>query len=128
MNTRQNTNKLIGLAEDGAISWEDIAREALSYMSESEVSDMTAFADLFDEEGEEETEPTEGDYIISDSRGETIITKCEDYHYRKVIKEYSEAYDIIKNEMEREKFWPNVWTLSDHGNYNLISLDSLKEE
>jgi hypothetical protein len=76
----------------------------------------------------EETEPSEGDYIISDSHGETIITKCEDYHYRKVIKEYSEAYDIIKNEMEREKYWPNVWTLSDHGNHNLISLDSIKEE
>ena len=79
------------------------------------------------------SEPEEGDYIISDSRGETIITKCGDYHYRKVIKEYKgstrlpEAYNIIKNEMEREKFWPDVWTLSDHGNYNLISLESLKE-
>jgi hypothetical protein len=52
MNTRQNTNKLIEMAEEGTISWEAIAREALSYMSESDVSDMTMFADIF-EEGEE---------------------------------------------------------------------------
>lgn len=54
MGTRHNTNKLIEAAENGIISWEDIAREALAYMSEAEVSDMTAFSDFFEEEEVEE--------------------------------------------------------------------------
>jgi len=87
-------------------------------------------------EDEEETEPSEGDYIISSCGplgGLTQISKYnENWHY--VIKhdkngnDTDNTYDIIKNEMESEKFWPNVWTLSDHGNYNLITLDSLKKE
>ena len=52
MDTRINTNKLIEAAEEGVISWEDVAREALAYMSEAEVSDMTAFSDFFEEEEE----------------------------------------------------------------------------
>jgi hypothetical protein len=51
---RKNTCKLIELAEEGALSWESIARECLVNMSEDDVSDMTAFSDLFDEEEEEE--------------------------------------------------------------------------
>ena len=37
---REYTNHLLQLAEDGVISWEDIARECLCYMSEDDVSDM----------------------------------------------------------------------------------------
>jgi hypothetical protein len=77
---------------------------------------------------EEMEEPQEGDYIILNNRGKTIITKCGEFHYYKVIKETSEAYSIIKNEMEREKFWSSIWILSDHGNYALINLDSLEKE
>lgn len=53
-NARRNTCKLIEAAEDGIISWEEIARECLSAMSEAEVSDMTGFAEFFDEESDEE--------------------------------------------------------------------------
>jgi hypothetical protein len=56
MNARQNTNKLIELAEEGAISWESIARECLAYMSESDVSDMTMFADIFEEGGDDDND------------------------------------------------------------------------
>lgn len=50
---REATIKLIDLAEDGVISWETIARAALSYMSEDEVADM-AQCNGFIEEDEEE--------------------------------------------------------------------------
>lgn len=37
---REATCKVIDLAEDGALSWEAIARECLARMSEDEVADM----------------------------------------------------------------------------------------
>ena len=38
--SRKYTIKMIELAEEGVISWESIARSALSYMSEADVEDM----------------------------------------------------------------------------------------
>lgn len=52
---REATCWLLDSAEDGCISWETIARMALNYMSEDEVSDMCSANDLplfgEDEEG-----------------------------------------------------------------------------
>lgn len=41
MKTRENTRKLIALAEAGEISWKDVAESALWWMSEVEVIKMT---------------------------------------------------------------------------------------
>lgn len=49
---RQYTNKLIGLAEDGVLTWEQLARECLSYMSEADAEDV--YSMLIDEEDEVE--------------------------------------------------------------------------
>ena len=38
--SREATCKVIALAEDGALSWESIARECLERMSEDEVKEM----------------------------------------------------------------------------------------
>ena len=53
---REYTNHLLELAEDGVISWEDIARECLCYMSEDDVSDMCqrTFDVYLDNEDEDE--------------------------------------------------------------------------
>ena len=53
---RKHTNRLIELAEDGVISWEDIARMALNYMSEDEVEDMARGTFEYLEDNEEEDE------------------------------------------------------------------------
>lgn len=37
---RQTTNRLIEAVEDGALSWEAIARSCLRYLSEADVADM----------------------------------------------------------------------------------------
>jgi len=37
---RTYTNKLIELAEEGVITWEQLARECLAYMSETEAEDV----------------------------------------------------------------------------------------
>jgi hypothetical protein len=44
------TNKLIEMAEDNELSWERIAREALCYMSESDVQHMAEFNYWIEEE------------------------------------------------------------------------------
>ena len=48
---REVTNMLVGMAEDGTISWESIARSALGYMSERDVKEMAHDNELmFDDE------------------------------------------------------------------------------
>lgn len=37
---REITNKVLGLAADGVISWESLATAALAYMSEDDVIDF----------------------------------------------------------------------------------------
>ena len=55
-NTRKITCHLLDLAEEGALSWEGLARECLAYMSEYDVADMARVADWLEEEEEEEEE------------------------------------------------------------------------
>lgn len=54
--TRKATNRLIELAEDGVISWEDIARTALNWLSEDEVDEMARVNEFIPDEEDEEDE------------------------------------------------------------------------
>ena len=56
LHVREATEKLIDLAEEGALSWETIARAALQYMSEDEVADMAQCNEFIEDEDEEEEE------------------------------------------------------------------------
>ena len=49
---REYTNKIIEMAEEGIIDWEDIARAALNWMSEDDVRDM-AYDNLILEDEDE---------------------------------------------------------------------------
>jgi hypothetical protein len=55
--SREYTIKLIELAEEGVVSWESIAKSALSYMSEADVEDMAITEGFVEEEDEEESDP-----------------------------------------------------------------------
>jgi hypothetical protein len=60
---REMTNKLYDLVDEGVLTWEQIGKAALSYMSERDVADMAeteCFVEV-DEEPEEEDDgqPTE---------------------------------------------------------------------
>ena len=48
------TNKIVELAEEGVLSWEEIARECLQEMSEDDVADMARTCEWIDDEDEEE--------------------------------------------------------------------------
>ena len=54
--SRKITNKLLELLEDGALSWETVARECLCYMSEDDVADMDNVARFIDDDDDEVTE------------------------------------------------------------------------
>lgn len=62
-------------------------------------------------------EPEEGDYFTEDH--------IHFYQYEKLVVEVLNEEDdwrpYIKTHMEEQKFWPNVWFVSDHGNFRLLS-------
>ena len=51
---RKVTNRILELANDGVLSWEDLALMALKYMSEDEVADMARENELFPWDEEED--------------------------------------------------------------------------
>lgn len=46
IDVRENTNKVREMAEDGMISWKDLAEMALSWMSEDNVTAMCRANDI----------------------------------------------------------------------------------
>lgn len=46
--TRQATTRVIELAEEGILVWEQIARDCMNYMSEADVKDMAEGNGYFD--------------------------------------------------------------------------------
>lgn len=64
----------------------------------------------------DDLEPEEGDYFTEDHG--------RFYQYGKVVVEVDKDDDwrpAVRKHMEQEKFYPNVWFVSDHGNYHLMS-------
>jgi len=54
--TRQYTNQLLEMIEDGLLTAEDVLRSALIYMSEAEVEDMAKSEGFIEDEDEDEEE------------------------------------------------------------------------
>jgi len=52
--TRQYTNQLLEMIEEGLLTAEDVLRSALIYMSEDEVEDMAKSEGFIEDEDEEE--------------------------------------------------------------------------
>ena len=64
-----------------------------------------------------ELEPEEGDYLTEDHR--------RFWQYDKLVLALPEHVGwqaAIRAHMDRERFWPNVWFVSDHGNAHLLTL------
>ena len=61
--TREATNRLYEMVEEGILTWEQIAQAALCYMSEDDVSDMAHANEFFmDEEDEDYDDSMDGDH------------------------------------------------------------------
>ncbi len=98
---------------------------------------------MFEEdEFPEDNEPTEGDWVTEDHvhfrtvgghrRDPFTILVDEQshdgagFHHRKRVAREGDVSDAsmwrqIDAEMARQKFWPNVWFVSDHGNAHLMT-------
>lgn len=61
-------------------------------------------------------EPEEDDYVIQDHNEGYEVN-----HDLGTFPNFDSAIQGIRDRMEADKFWPNVWALSDHGNYHLIT-------
>lgn len=66
------------------------------------------------------TEPEDGDYTTKDHRqfyqyGKLVLTAPKDA-------EWSVVTVLLTEHMEAQKFFPNVWFISDHGNPHLIDM------
>lgn len=59
--TRQYTNQLLEIIEDGILDAETVLRSCLSYMSEAEVEDMAISEGFIEEEDEEDEEEEDED-------------------------------------------------------------------
>jgi hypothetical protein len=82
--------------------------------------------DVYDNMGEdypvdeEPVEPEEGDIVVDESRGiyEVGGRWSEDFE------DWDQAARVVKEKMERDQYWPNIWQADDHGGYTLTSVDS----
>ena len=51
--SRQATRRVIEMAEEGILCWEQVARDCMNYMSEAEVADMAEGNEYFEHEEQE---------------------------------------------------------------------------
>lgn len=68
----------------------------------------------------EPTEPEEGDWVTDD------YIKFREFGIHRFfnVPPGERWQHTVSARMQKESFWPNVWFLSDHGNYELLSLES----
>jgi len=104
---------------------EDCYEELLGNQHDKDMKkeNLTSAEPNFD--SELDNEPTEFEY---DSEGGDISTTDHQkwYQYGKLYHQGSE--DSLKQKMDKDQFWPNVFFISDHGNAHLIDLSNLQED
>jgi hypothetical protein len=59
---REVTNKIFDAVDEGVLSWEQVARGALQYMSEQDIAEMAHNEEFFLYEEDEEDEELEEDF------------------------------------------------------------------
>jgi hypothetical protein len=88
---------------------------AVERFDAQDVLDDLAWCDCM----EEDLSPCEDDYVTSDhvhwyQYGKLVLTTPIDEDYR----------PIVKRHMDRNRFWPCAWFVSDHGNYIPLDLEA----
>ncbi len=77
-------------------------------------------------EGAEAQEPEEGDWVTEDH-----VTFCQHeypraWQHRVVVPKDQDYKTVLRARMEMDEFWPNVWFVSDHGNWHPMNLEEGK--
>lgn len=89
------------------------------------MEDIYEFED-YEHEDAEPTEPEEGDYVITYASrigsGYSTIVAIHGERRTLGIAPDEDVDVAIREDMIEHEFFPNVWQLSDHGNYHLTSV------
>lgn len=88
---------------------------------------------MHDEDESEEFGPCPDDYTVTPSGplGGLLAVGRVDGTPRQFLGEFREHDDAIRaiaENMEAEQFWPNVWSVSDHGNWSLLNMSKELED
>lgn len=73
-----------------------------------------------DDDENDFSEPEEGDYTSPDH------VRWYQYGRLVLITSIETCEQEVLSHMNKERFWPNAWFISDHGNAHLLSLEGAK--
>ena len=93
---REATCKVIDLAEDGALSWEAIARECLTRMSEDDVADMGHELGWLDDDEEEVEDNEEEDGSDLQRQAHVKLVDGREFVFW-ILREIFDAGDDVEN-------------------------------
>lgn len=96
--------------------WAEIEKEFSEDDDEEEPEEDEEEDDVFSDE-----EMAQG-YVISDARGGGYNVTHEHRHFEH-YRSIENAIEEINDEMEREKFYGNIYYVNDHGNVDLLDQD-----
>jgi len=65
----------------------------------------------------------EEDYKLTPSGMLGEKTSVSTYEFLGEFDTTEEALQFVKEDMEENQFWPNIWWISDHGNYWGIDIE-----
>jgi hypothetical protein len=84
------------------------------------IADFTIESD----DSEDDIEPCEGDYTLTPTGhlGGRNAVGIVGGHFLQNFTEEADARRFIRERMDREHYWPNVWSVSDHGNWTLTNV------
>lgn len=87
-------------------------------------SEALAMQDAEDTHGPDEPEPDEYDAFFTDSGplGSKTSVSCNG-EFVGEFDSYEDAEKALVEYMQANKYFPNIWQVSDHGNHHLTTLD-----
>jgi hypothetical protein len=73
--------------------------------------------DGIDDFDDESAGPEEGDIVTEDH-----VNFCQDGKRVLSVRDGDDWQDADRQHMEADRFWPNVWWVSDHGNAHRLNV------
>lgn len=111
--------------EGGVILFEKVSGEVhmAQYRSTAELEvawyEATELLDM------DRGEPEEGDWVVQDVPGGYIASQYGKATEFTGLNGIDHVLRYISAIMDQDEFWPDVWHVSDHGNYTLLDLKEM---
>lgn len=67
--------------------------------------------------------PSEEDYVLTDTGnlGASTMVTSVGHPHSETFSEYDDAIAYVRDRMKKERFYPNVWYMDDHGGLTLVT-------